>query len=95
MPGRAEGFVDHHRRLIALSSALEPNGQVAVLVHELAHVHGARYQDFGRAGAEVVAETAAFVALSAAARKNAEAGEGTRTPDLPLTRRLPVPLRVA
>jgi hypothetical protein len=40
---------------------------VAVLVHELAHVHGARYQDFGRAGAEVVAETAAFVALSAAA----------------------------
>ena len=51
---------------IVLSAALEPNGQVAVLVHELAHVHGARYQEFGRAGAEVVAETAAFVALSAA-----------------------------
>ena len=67
IPGRAEGFVDHHRRLIALSSALEPSGQVAVLVHELAHVHGARYQDFGPAGAEVVAEMAAFVALSAAA----------------------------
>jgi len=66
MPGQAQGFVDHGRRLIALSSALEPNGQVAVLVHELAHVHGARYQDFGRAGAEVVAETAAFVALSGA-----------------------------
>lgn len=65
MPGSAEGFVDHRSRLIALSPALEPNGQVAVLVHELAHVHGARYQDFGRAGAEVVAETAALVALSA------------------------------
>jgi len=66
MPGQAQGFVDHERRLIALSSTLEPNGQVAVLVHELAHVHGARYRDFGRAGAEVVAETAAHIALSAA-----------------------------
>ena len=66
MPGHAEGFVDHRSKQIVLSSALEPNGQVAVLVHELAHVHGARYQEFGRAGAEVVAETAAFVALSAA-----------------------------
>jgi hypothetical protein len=37
-----------------------------VLVHELAHVHGAEYGRFGRAGAEVIAETAAFVALSAA-----------------------------
>jgi len=66
MPGRAEGFVDHRGKRIVLSAALEPNGQVAVLVHELAHVHGARCQEFGRAGAEVVAETAAFVALSAA-----------------------------
>ncbi len=66
MPGGAEGFVDHTRKVIALSAALAPNGQVAVLVHELAHVHGARYAEFGRAGAEVVAETAAFVALSAA-----------------------------
>lgn len=66
MPGHAQGFVDHERRLIALSSALELNGQVSVLVHELAHVHGARYQEFGRAGAEVVAETAAHVALLAA-----------------------------
>jgi antirestriction protein ArdC len=66
MPGGAEGFVDHRRKVIALSAALAPNGQVTVLVHELAHVHGARYAEFGRAGAEVVAETAAFVALSAA-----------------------------
>ncbi|MGD9573740.1 MAG: ArdC-like ssDNA-binding domain-containing protein [Thermoleophilia bacterium] len=66
MPGGAEGFVDHRRRVIALSASLAPNGQVAVLVHELAHVHGARYAEYGRAGAEVVAETAAFVALSAA-----------------------------
>jgi antirestriction protein ArdC len=65
MPGQAQGFVDHERRVIALSSALEPNGQVAVLVHELAHVHGARYRAFGRAGAEVIAETAAHIALSA------------------------------
>lgn len=66
MPGGAQGFVDHRRRVIALSAALAPNDQVAVLVHELAHVHGARYAELGRAGAEVVAETAAFVALSAA-----------------------------
>jgi hypothetical protein len=66
LPGGARGLVDHRERLIALSSGLEPNGEVAVLVHELAHVHGARYTEFGRAGAEVVAETAAFIALSAA-----------------------------
>ena len=66
MPVGSSGFVNHLTRRIVLAAALEPNGQVAVLVHELAHVHGARYQEFGRAGAEVVAETAAFVALSAA-----------------------------
>lgn len=66
LPGGAQGLVDHRAGVIALSAGLEPNGQVAVLVHELAHVHGARYDRFGRAGAEVVAETAAFVALSAA-----------------------------
>ncbi|MGE3795258.1 MAG: ArdC-like ssDNA-binding domain-containing protein [Dehalococcoidia bacterium] len=66
IPGHAEGFVDHRAARVVVSAALEPNGQVAVLVHELAHVHGARYREFGRAGAEVVAETAAFVALSAA-----------------------------
>lgn len=66
LPDGTEGYVDHVRRLIVLSDALSPNGRVAVLVHELAHVHGARYRDFGRAGAEVVAETAAFVVLSGA-----------------------------
>lgn len=66
MPAGAQGYVDHRRRVIALSGDLAPNGEVAVLVHELAHVHGARYAELGRAGAEVVAETAAFVALSAA-----------------------------
>jgi antirestriction protein ArdC len=64
MPGRSQGYVDHQRHLIVLASTLAPNGQVAVLVHELAHVHGARYDEFGRAGAEVVAETAAHIALA-------------------------------
>lgn len=64
MPGRSQGYVDHHHHLIALASTLPPNGQVAVLVHELAHVHGARYDQLGRAGAEVVAETAAHIALA-------------------------------
>lgn len=66
LPPGTEGYVDHARRLIVLSDALSPNGQVAVLVHELAHVHGARYGELGRAGAEVVAETAAFIVLSGA-----------------------------
>nr|WP_281412235.1 DUF6782 family putative metallopeptidase [Miltoncostaea marina] len=64
LPGRAQGYVDHRRHLIVLASTLPPNGQVAVLVHELAHVHGARYAELGRAGAEVVAETAAHIALA-------------------------------
>ncbi|MGE0029467.1 MAG: ArdC-like ssDNA-binding domain-containing protein, partial [Thermoleophilia bacterium] len=64
LPGRAQGYVDHRHHLIVLASTLAPNGQVAVLVHELAHVHGARYDELGRAGAEVVAETAAHIALA-------------------------------
>ena len=54
--------MDHRSRVIGLFLAVEPNCEIAVIVHELAHVHGARYQEFGRAGAEVVAETAAYVA---------------------------------
>ncbi|MGE3795654.1 MAG: ArdC-like ssDNA-binding domain-containing protein [Dehalococcoidia bacterium] len=64
MPGRSQGYVDHQRHLIVLASTLAPNGQIAVLVHELAHVHGARYDQLGRAAAEVVAETAAHIALA-------------------------------
>ncbi|WP_217923130.1 ArdC-like ssDNA-binding domain-containing protein [Miltoncostaea oceani] len=64
MPGRSQGYVDHHHHLIVLASTLAPNGEVAVLVHELAHVHGARYDELGRAGAEVVAETAAHITLA-------------------------------
>jgi hypothetical protein len=63
LPRGTEGYVDHRRRTIVLSAGLAPNAEAAVLVHELAHVRGARYRDFGRAGAEVVAETAAHVAL--------------------------------
>ena len=38
--------------------------QLGTLIHELAHHHGASYETHGRAGAEVIAEGAAWICLS-------------------------------
>lgn len=62
--GRADGYYRASTREIVVSKGLAPNGQVATLLHELAHAHGASYERFGRRDAEVIAETAAFVAAS-------------------------------
>jgi antirestriction protein ArdC len=63
--GPMEGYYSPRLKRIVVDSAQAPNAIVATLVHELAHAHGVSYERYGRAAAEVIAETAAYVALRA------------------------------
>lgn len=49
---------------IAISSALSANGQVRVLVHELAHALGITYTSHTRAQAEVLVDTVTYIVCS-------------------------------
>jgi antirestriction protein ArdC len=61
--GDADGYAAHKEQRIRISSELtEPNRRVRTLVHELVHALGIGYAEYGRETAEVLTETAAFVA---------------------------------
>lgn len=61
--GDADGWANPSEQRIRLSTMLgEPNRRVRTLVHELVHALGVRYGEYGREVAEVLTETAAFVA---------------------------------
>lgn len=59
----AWGFCDPQGRRIVVDRALAPNGQVSVLVHELAHALGLTYADMPRAECETVVEATTMVVL--------------------------------
>ena len=59
--GPADGWCDIAARLIVLNSALPANGQVRVLVHEIAHALGIGYSDYGRQRAEVLVDTVTHI----------------------------------
>ena len=61
--GNADGWAMPREQRIRISdSLLEPNRRVRTLVHELIHALGIGYREHGREVAEVLTETAAFVA---------------------------------
>jgi antirestriction protein ArdC len=61
--GDADGYAAPREQRIRWSDRLtEPNRRVRTLVHELIHALGIGYREFGREVAEVLTETAAFVA---------------------------------
>jgi antirestriction protein ArdC len=64
--GAAEGYCSHDRKHVAVSDTLEPNGRMAVAVHELAHLLVRADQrdgdpEMAYATEEWVAETVAFM----------------------------------
>ena len=62
--GDADGYAAPKEQRIRIDSDLiEPNRIVRTLVHELIHALGVGYAEYGREVAEVLTETAAFVAL--------------------------------
>lgn len=62
----AQGWCDYAAKRIVVDESLAPNAAVRVLVHELAHALGASYAEFGRAQAEVIVDTAAYVVCASA-----------------------------
>jgi antirestriction protein ArdC len=61
--GHADGYAAPQDQRIRISFDLtEPNRRVRTLVHELVHALGIGYREHGREVAEVLTETAAFVA---------------------------------
>ncbi len=57
----ADGWCDSKRREILINSALPANGQVRVLVHELAHALSLGYREYGRDRAEVLVDTVTYI----------------------------------
>ena len=61
--GNADGWAMPSEQRIRIADSLgEPNRRVRTLVHELIHALGVGYREYGREIAEVLTETAAFVA---------------------------------
>jgi len=61
LPVGVEGSCDRTGRVIRVESGLQPNGRVAVLVHELGHAYGVGYHTHPRREAEVIVEAAAHI----------------------------------
>jgi hypothetical protein len=57
----ADGWCDDERREIVVRAGLPANGQVRVVVHELAHALGVGYREYGRRQAEVLVDTVTYV----------------------------------
>lgn len=55
------GECDHEHRAIAVSTDLEPDAQLRVLVHEAAHAEGTPVRAHGRVRAERIVESATFI----------------------------------
>lgn len=60
----AEGWCNHRRKEITISRELSANGQVRVLIHEIAHAHGIGYEQYGRGVAEVLVDTVTYIVCS-------------------------------
>lgn len=66
LDGSCGGFCDYRAHRIVVEDRQAPNAKVRVAVHELAHALGGSSERFGRERAEVIVETAAYIACAAA-----------------------------
>jgi antirestriction protein ArdC len=65
LTGGRKGYCAPTEHRIVIESAMAPNRQVKVLVHEIAHALGVDYTDYSRGDAEVIVEAAAFIVCGA------------------------------
>ncbi len=59
--GSVDGWCDSKRQEIVVNSVLPANGQVRVLIHEIAHALGLGYREYGRERAEVLVDTVTYI----------------------------------
>ncbi len=64
LDGTAEGWCDEEKKEIVINSGMAKNGQVRVLVHEIAHAMGIDYGEYGRQTAEVMVDTITYIVCS-------------------------------
>jgi antirestriction protein ArdC len=64
LDGSCGGFCDYRAKRIVVEDQQAPNAKVRVAVHELAHALGGSSARFGRERAEVIVETAAYIACA-------------------------------
>jgi hypothetical protein len=64
--GAADGWRDYEQKELVVNSELSANGQVRVLIHEIAHALGIRSKEHGRSRAEVMVDTVTFIVCGSA-----------------------------
>lgn len=64
-PEGALGYHSKQEKVIACRTDIAPNAQVRILIHEMIHSFGIGYQEYGRERAEVITDSATYIACRA------------------------------
>ena len=64
IPGQTGGWCDQNARRIVVDAHQPPNARLRILIHETIHALGVGYAQFGRERAEVIVDTATYVATA-------------------------------
>jgi hypothetical protein len=64
IPGQSGGWCDQKARRIVVDADQPPNARLRILLHETIHALGVGYAEYGRERAEVIVDTATYVAAA-------------------------------
>ena len=64
IPGATGGWCDQKARRIVIDSSQSPNARLRILIHETIHALGIGYAEYGRERAEVIVDTATYLAAA-------------------------------
>jgi hypothetical protein len=64
IPGQTGGWCDQKVRRIVVDADQPPNARLRILIYETIHALGVGYTEFGRERAEVIVDTATYVAAA-------------------------------
>lgn len=64
IPGASGGWCDHKHRRIVVDADQPANARLRILIHETVHALGVGYAEYGRERAEVIVDTATYIAAA-------------------------------
>jgi hypothetical protein len=64
IPGQAGGWCDQKARRIVVDAGQPANARLRILIHETIHALGVGYAEYGRERAEVIVDTATYLAAA-------------------------------